>query len=211
MTSRLPRPCRYGVSDRRQFPNLEVDRYLELLFETSADVIQWREKDLPAEDQVRLIRKGKDLSRQTGRLFLVNSLMEIALEERAGGVHLTSAQSVSRARSLRTRAKQPKFLLGKSVHSLREAWAAQATGADYLLLGPILAPISKDSTTSPLGLETLREAANQLSIPVLGIGGMIEENFQAVLETGAAGAAGISWVVREIRALHSGRHPNRED
>ena len=51
-----------------------------------------------------------------------------------------------------------RFLIGKSVHSVGEAIAAAADGADYLLLGPVFAPISKPSGTEPIGLSALAEA-----------------------------------------------------
>ncbi len=195
----LQSPILYGISNRRAFPNLEPLSYLELLFQTRADIVQWREKDLPAEQNRSFVQHGVRLASETGKVFLVNSLLEVALEEEADGAHLTSSQDVGEARRVRDRFGARQFLLGKSVHTLLEAERAQAEGVDYLLLGPIFDPLSKPSNRLPLGCPTLQEAVQTLFIPVIAIGGIDESNSEEVFETGAGGAAGITWVQREVR------------
>ncbi len=197
----LQSPILYGISNRRAFPNLEPLSYLELLFQTRADIVQWREKDLPAEQNRSFVQRGVRLASETGKLFLVNSLIEVAFEEEADGAHLTSSQDVGEARRVRDRFGARPSLLGKSVHTLSEAERAEAEGVDYLLLGPIFDPLSKPSDRSPLGCSTLREAVQILSVPVIAIGGIDESNLEEVFKTGAGGAAGSTWVSREVRAL----------
>jgi len=197
----LQSPILCGISDRGSFPNLEPLSYLELLFQTRADIVQWREKDLPAEDNRIFIQRGVRLAQETGKLFLVNSLFEVALEEEADGAHLTSSQDLGEARRVRDRFGARQFLLGQSVHTLLEAERAEAERADYLLLGPIFDPLSKPSDRSPLGCSTLREAVQILSVPVIAIGGIDESNLEEVCKTGAGGAAGITWVQREVSRL----------
>lgn len=197
----LQSPILYGISNRRAFPNLEPLSYLELLFQTPADIVQWREKDLPAEQNRSFVQCGVRLASETGKLFLVNSLLEMALEERADGAHLTSSQDVDEARRVRDRFGARQSLLGKSVHTLSEAERAEAEGVDYLLLGPIFDPLSKRSDRLPLGCSALQEAVQTLSIPVIAIGGIDESNFEDVFKTGAGGAAGITWVQREVSRL----------
>ncbi len=197
----LQSPILYGISNRRAFPNLEPLSYLELLFQTRADIVQWREKDLSAEQNRSFVQRGVRLASETGKLFLVNSLFEVALEEEADGAHLTSSQEVGEARRVRDRFGASQSLLGKSVHTLSEAERAEAEGVDYLLLGPIFDPLSKRSDRLPLGRSTLEEAVQTLSIPVIAIGGIDESNFEEVFKTGAGGAAGITWVQREVERL----------
>ena len=96
---------------------------------------------------------------------------------------------------------QASLFLGKSAHSVREAEAAETEGADYLLLGPIFEPISKETSFQPLGLAALREASQMLYIPVFALGGMDECTLPDVVKTSAAGAAGISWLRREVEGL----------
>ncbi len=197
----LQSPIFYGISNRLAFPHLDPLHYLELLFQTRAHILQWREKDLSAEENQVFIRHGVRLAKQTGKLFLVNSLFEMALEEGADGAHLTSSQDVGEARRSRERLGARQSMLGRSVHTLREAELIEAQGVDYLLLGPIFAPLSKEAARPPLGISTLRKAVQRLSTPVIAVGGIDESNFEKVFQTGASGAAGISWVQREVERI----------
>jgi thiamine-phosphate diphosphorylase len=198
----LAPPLLYGISARDTFPGLELFRYLELLFKTQAHVLQWREKDLPEDVARGCIRKGVALARNTGKVFIVNSFVPLALEEAAHGVHLTSKQEIAIALSLRGE-NSSGFLIGKSVHSLEEARKAESEGADYILLSPIFAPFSKRSVQTPLGIEVLQEVTSLLRIPVFALGGVDPGHLQMVHQAGAAGVAGISWLRQEAEALQA--------
>src|SRR3989449_9273563 len=66
------------------------------------------------------------------RLF-VNDRLDVALAAGAGGVQLAGGSlDPEHARRL-----NPTWWIGKSVHDSPEACAAQAAGADYLLVGPV--------------------------------------------------------------------------
>jgi len=197
----LSRPVRYGISSRLAFPSTAPERYLAALFESSAQVVQWREKGLPAAANRGLVDKGAKLARSAGKLLLVNSLTELSLEAGADGVHLTSEQKVEEAKSLRERKGIREHLIGKSVHSVAEAVQAERDGADYVLLGPIFQPFSIPSKGPGLGLEAVRKAAESLTVPVIALGGIDEGRFDQVVRAGAWGAAGITWFEREIEEL----------
>lgn len=194
-------PLWYGVSNRRFFPQLDPFDYLELLFRTRAQILQWREKDLDSEINRRLVQQGCKLARREGKLFLVNSLVELALEEGADGSHLTSTQNLSEALRMRKRCAASRFILGKSAHSVREASEAEKEGADYVLLSPIFDPISKEAYSQLLGLAGLREAAQMLYIPIFALGGVDESAAREIFKTQAIGVAGVSWLQREVRTL----------
>ncbi len=198
----LTAPFWYGISARSFFPGLDPFRYLEALFGTTADIIQWREKDLPGELLRPLIRLGSELACATGKIFLINSATWAALLESADGVHLTSTGSVSEAVRARRQSGRGEFLIGKSVHSVDEAIRAAAEGADYVLLGPVFDPLSKGRQMPPIGLEALRAAVRQLQVPIFALGGVDKGNAAVVLETGVAGVAGISWVKGEMELNH---------
>lgn len=196
-------PLAYGISNRFLFPQLDPHRYLELLFQTSAAIIQWREKDLPPQEGRELIRRGVKLARSRGKLFIVNSQWESALDEDAHGVHLPSSLPLEPVSSERARRNRSEFLIGKSTHSLDEAEAAEREGADYVFFGPVFEPISKSSTLVPRGLSAFKEICQALYIPVFPLGGMAPQTIPAVLQTGAIGYAGISWMGREVQDLLS--------
>ena len=189
---------RYGISNRLAFPQLDPVNYLESLFRTSAQFIQWREKDLDPEINRVLVRQGVRLAKKTGKVLLVNSFVKIALEEGAGGVHLTSSQNAKEVEEKRKSWGDKDFLMGKSVHSLEEAQKAANSGADYVILGPIFSPLSKRSHSGPLGTILLQEVVEKIDRPIVAVGGIDESRFETIFRTGAAGVAGISWVIREI-------------
>ncbi|MCC6221306.1 MAG: thiamine phosphate synthase [Deltaproteobacteria bacterium] len=82
--------------------------------------------------------------------------------------------------------------IGYSAHSEEEAVKASKAGANYVLLGPIFSPRSKQSYTPPLGLRTLAATCKQVKIPVFALGGITNENAELCRQAGASGVATIS-------------------
>jgi thiamine monophosphate synthase len=121
-----------------------------------------------------------------GPSFLfVNDRLDVALAAHASGVQLTAGSlPVSSARAL-----DAQWWIGKSVHDLAEAEAAQAEGADYLLVGPVYATATHPERL-PIGLDALRRIA-RLTLPVIAIGGITPDNVAAVRGAGAYGIAAI--------------------
>jgi thiamine-phosphate pyrophosphorylase len=120
----------------------------------------------------------------SSRLF-VNDRLDIALAVGVAGVHLgQSSLPVEAARRL-----DPTWWIGKSVHDLDEARAAQAEGADYLFLGPIF-PTATHADRAPVGFGVLRDVV-RLGLPVMAIGGVTVERVREIREAGAYGIAAI--------------------
>lgn len=198
----LQPPILYGISARQLFPALNPEQYLEKLFQTRVQIIQWREKDLPRELNLPLIRRGAELGRQTGKLFVVNTLISDAWNALADGAHLTGRQDETQAlATIPDRSRR--FVIGKSVHSSSEARNADTAGVDYLLLAPILPTLSKRSSNPTLGWEGLREICELVGCPVFALGGVTLEDAGRSIDSGAVGIAGISWLASEIEQLTS--------
>ena len=162
------------------------------------DFIQIREKDLTDRDLFELTRRVVEMARGTCCRVLVNGRADIAAAAGAAGVHLTSAGlGISDVRAWIPKS----FIVGVSVHTMREIQAACVEGADYVLLGHVFPTSSKESMGSALGVEFLRRACRKSSVPILALGGITEERISVVLKAGAAGAAGIS-LFQNKRFLH---------
>jgi thiamine-phosphate pyrophosphorylase len=169
---------RYYVTDRRQG---DVLASAMRAVREHVDMIQVREKDLPGGELFDLVCRVRDLAAGTSTRVLVNDRLDIALAAGVDGVHLPSnGLPAARVRPLVK-------LLGVSVHTLEEAFAAEAAGADFIVFGPIFETPGKHA----VGLEPLRKVAAAIKIPVLAIGGLTLDNSPSVLAAGASGIAGI--------------------
>ena len=186
----------YYITDRRTLAvttEASLLRRIRKIISAGVDIIQIREKDLSDRRLFELTRQVVEISRSTPSAtrcrILVNGRADIAMAAGADGVHLPS----SGLRISDIRAWIPKsFIVGASVHSLREIRVACAEGADYVLTGHIFPTISKEGMGAPLGVKFLRRACIEASAPVLALGGITEALIPSVLQAGAAGVAGIS-------------------
>jgi thiamine-phosphate pyrophosphorylase len=169
---------RYYVTDRSQG---DVLTYARRAIAAGVDMIQIREKDLPARQLLELVCQVRDLAAGTSTRILVNDRLDIALAAGVDGVHLP-ANGLPAAR-VRLFVK----VLGVSTHTLHEAVEAEQARSDFIVFGPIFDTPGK----TPVGIDVLRDVASRVKIPVLAIGGITPENTQEVLTAGAAGIAGI--------------------
>lgn len=153
------------------------------------DLIQIRERDLPARDLLHVVLACLGAARGTGARIVVNDRLDVALASGAHGVHLRGDSLEAR----RVRAiAPPGFLVGRSVHGEAEAVAAASGGhVDYLILGTVYESASKRPGHPRLGLEDCGRIARAVSVPVLAIGGITLDRLPAVLRAGAAGVAAI--------------------
>lgn len=117
--------------------------------------------------------------------LIVNSRLDVALEAGAWGLHLPEDHlPLSHFRRV-----APALHLGVSVHSVEAARKAVFEGADYLVAGPVFDTPSKRAFGAPLGLSVFSEIVRSVPVPVLAIGGIVEENLPGVRLSGAKGFA----------------------
>lgn len=208
--SRGPGTILCYVTDRRSLPVSSRRDSSELLLEkveraTAAgiDWVQIREKDLSGKALSELVRNAvkraaqNNFTRDAAARILVNDRVDIALAEGAHGTHLgENSLPIEEAKRLSRRLQEESgatrdFLVGASCHSLQGATAAEKSGADYVIFGPIFATPSKAAYGSAQGLGRLAEVCAAVRIPVLAIGGIALENMAECISAGAAGIAGI--------------------
>ena len=151
--------------------------------EGGATVIQLRLKDVPTAEVVERGRAVAAVARAAGVRFVVNDDVGAALALEADGVHL------GRADPGKERARAAGLLLGVSAASVEEARATVAQGADYIGAGPVWATPSKADADPPIGLGGLAAICEEVTVPVVAIGGIDASNAASCIRAGAAGVA----------------------
>jgi len=164
-----------------------------LALDGGVDWVQLRNKSGSAallyEEAGELVR----VARQHGAHLAVNDRLDVALAVGADGVHL-AGQSLPVAAAVHLATGQ--LMVGRSVHSLAEASAAAAAGADYLTFGHVF-PTTSHPGLPPHGLVELAAIVQAVDVPVLAIGGITVANLDEVLGTGCAGIAVISAILSD--------------
>ncbi len=195
-------PLLYLITNRRAFLR-KIDseaaasrKQIEAIAQASAagcQLIQIREKDLSAKALAEFTRQAIAAARPFGAMVLVNDRLDVALATKADGVHLR-VNSLPAAEVRQTAHKKGlnEFLIAVSTHSLAEAEAAEAGGADFIVCGPVFDTPSKREFGEPLGLKQFAEVCLAVKIPALALGGINLQNFSQPLQLGASGIAAIS-------------------
>jgi thiamine-phosphate pyrophosphorylase len=154
-----------------------------------ADVIQLREKSLPDRDLLQRARDVRRWTRRAGVLFVVNDRPDIARLAEADGVHL--GQDDLPVRDAR-RILGPDALIGVSTHTIEQVRRAVLDGASYIGVGPTFASTTK-AFDKLAGLEFVRAAAAETTLPAFVLGGVTAENIGQLVAAGgrrvAVGAA----------------------
>ena len=186
MKPSLALPCLCLVTDRARSLSGVVD-VVAAAVDAGVGMVQLREKDYPAGKLLSLARELRAVTE--GRcIFIVNDRVDVATLSEADGIQLgESSLDVISARRL----VGDDMLIGRSVHSTEGAIEAEASGADFLILGTIFNTASHPGARTG-GLDLVREVSSAVGIPTICIGGITESNIGELVKAGAAGAAVIS-------------------
>jgi thiamine-phosphate pyrophosphorylase len=186
------------VTDRKALSTAagEQNRLLLEKLESAAragvDWIQVREKDLPGRELAALVEEAVRRIPHSCRI-VVNDRLDVAIAVGAGGVHLgeSSVPVAEGRRIVRDKVPGGDFLVGVSVHSAEAAQAAEKSGADYVIFGPVFGTPSKAAYGQPQGVDQLARVCESVSIPVLAIGGITAQTARDCVMAGASGIAAI--------------------
>ena len=196
----------YAVTDRAWVGRQTLPEQVEAVLKGGATCVQLREKELDGAAFLEEARTLAALCRRYGVPLIINDNVEVALASGADGVHVGQDDlTVEQVRRL----AGDRLIVGVSAHSVEQALAAQAGGADYLGVGAVFATATK-SDAHVLPRETLAEICRAVDIPVVAIGGIGEDNLLQLAGTGVDGAALVSAIFsaldiegqcRKLRAL----------
>jgi thiamine-phosphate pyrophosphorylase len=144
-------------------------------------IVQLREKELDDRRLLERARQVRRWTRKAGVLFIMNDRPDLARLVEADGVHLGQDDlPVKEAR----RILWPDALIGVSTHDLQQVRQAVLDGASYIGVGPAFSSTTK-SFAHLAGLEFVREALVETTLPAFVIGGINQETIEAVVKAGA--------------------------
>ncbi len=165
---------------------------VEAALQGGLTLVQYREKN--ADDTIKLANahKIRQICHHYGALFIMNDRVDLALAVDADGVHLGQEDvPIALARQL----LGPHRIIGRSTTNPDEMQRAIAEGADYIGVGPVYETPTKAGKAAA-GLDYVKYAAKNASIPWFAIGGIDPNNLNDVLDAGAERVAVVRAIVQ---------------
>lgn len=181
----------YLVSDRDILKGRDFIKSLEEAILGGVTIVQLREKDATSLEFYNLAVQVKELTSQYNIPLIINDRLDIALAVDAEGVHV--GQDDLPANIVRGILGEDK-IVGVSTATIEEAKKAIEDGADYIGVGALFPTDTKTNARS-VTLDMLKYIKENVSIPVVGIGGINENNIKAVMDTGIDGVAIVSAIL----------------
>ena len=182
--------CLYAVSDSMWLNGRTLPEVIRESLEGGATFMQIREKNLPYDEFLALAKEVKKVTDEFRVPYVVNDEVEIAKAIDADGVHIgQSDKALVDARKI----LGPDKIIGVYAQTVEQAVEAQKNGADYLGVGSIFTTSTK-LDADDVSLETLRAICDAVSIPVVAIGGIKEDNILDLKGTHVDGVAIVSGI-----------------
>jgi thiamine-phosphate pyrophosphorylase len=164
----------------------DLAEFLDAVLAGGVDIVQLREKNLEAADELAALEIFADACRRHGRLLAVNDRADIAATAGADVLHLGQRDlTPAAARRLVGSAA----IIGRSSHSTGQAAAAAADpDVDYFCVGPVWATPTKPGRPA-IGLDPVRAVARaRPDKPWFAIGGVDEQRLEQLVQAGASRA-----------------------
>jgi len=175
----------YAITDSATLNFSHIEKDLQF-FSSKASMIVYRDKKSTkySENAKLFLKHAHNFDK-----VLLHSDYKLAKVLLADGVHLTSKQF-----DVIQEAKALGLFVVISTHTSKDIALAEALGADMVTLSPIFYTPNKGKA---LGIEMLKQMVSQYTIPILALGGIInQERMDACKEVGAKGFASIGYFKR---------------
>ena len=182
----------YGILDTSY---VEEDRLFSVagrMLAGGVQLLQLRAKGRELPEITGWARTLAPLCREHGVPLILNDHPGLVAESGADGTHVGQDDVGVAAARLQAGAGA---LVGKSTHSLPQAEAACAEGADYIGFGPLFATPTKPDYP-PIGTREIQEVHRLVSLPIFCIGGIKRENLEAVIAAGARRVVIVSGILK---------------
>ena len=168
----------------------DLERFLAACLRGGVDVVQLRDKVLPARLILERARLARAVCRDHGVPFILNDRPDLALDAEADGVHVGQDDAPA---ALARRLLGPNAIIGLSTHGPADLDASAAQPVDYLSAGPINPTPTKPGRPGT-GLGYLRYATTTASRPVFVTGGVTPESVGEMAAAGATRFVVVRWL-----------------
>jgi thiamine-phosphate pyrophosphorylase len=198
----LPHPPLLLVTDRRQ-ARQPLAAVVAAALAAGCRWVSVREKDLPEDEQLGLVRMLRPIAKKHGALLMLHGEAALAQAAGADGVHLPAGSDPVAVRAM----LGPDKLIGVSIHTVTEAEAIAPGSADYAIAGPAYETASKPGYGPEIGRKGLGDIARAAKVPLIAIGGLNATRAAEVLAAGVVGIAVMGSIMRaadpeqEMKAL----------
>lgn len=184
----------YLVTDRQGLCDEDFLNRVGLACKSGVTLVQLREKELSSRDFFNLAVKVKLITDKYDISLIIDDRVDICQAVGADGVHVGDSDlPINVVRKL----LGPNKIIGVSAKSVQSAQEAAKQGADYIGVGAIY-PTQTKVVTQHTSIKTLREISQNVSIPVIAIGGIKEAKIRHLAETGIVGVAVVSEIMQAI-------------
>ena len=181
----------YLVTNSTDKRNQEFLNIVEDSLKGGVSVVQVREKEL---DLIPFYEKAKAVKEITDKFdvpLIINDRLSIAIALGADGAHVGQDDiDGAVARDI----LGPDRILGISASTVEEAVKAEEDGADYIGCGAVFPTSTKDDADS-VDIEEFKKIKKAVSIPVVAIGGIKENNVKELKGSNADGIAEVSAIM----------------
>jgi thiamine-phosphate pyrophosphorylase len=181
----------YVITGEDYHPGRSLMEVMEASLKGGADMLQLRDKKASKRELMEKAKLLRDLTAKYNVPLIINDHVDIALAVEADGVHLGQDDlPLAVARSVLGSQR----IIGISTHSIEQARAAVKGGADYIGVGPIFPTATKPGRTA-VTTTYVAQAAAEIRIPIVAIGGITLDNAAEVLRAGARRLCAVSAIV----------------
>lgn len=183
-------PRLYVIIDEKYLFKYRPSEIIKFFEKNDVTMVQLRIETLSDKTFYTYAQKIKKTISRPHVKFIINNRIDIAQACRADGVHLGLHDiPIKVARTILGSGS----IIGASAHTVKDALTVQKQGADYIGIGAVFKTRTKRD--APVcGLSVLKSICKNVDIPVVGVGGITDKNYKAVLRAGASGIAVCSYL-----------------
>ncbi|MBL4621441.1 MAG: thiamine phosphate synthase [Immundisolibacteraceae bacterium] len=183
----------YAIADTSVISEQMLLQRTKAVLQGGARVVQYRDKQNSASQRLQQAQALRQLTAEYQAIFIINDDFHLAVEVGADGVHLGEEDgALVTARNYFRDNNQDQALIGISCYNqLTLALAAEQEGADYVAFGRCYSSTTKPGDRYVTQAE-LVQARQQLTIPMVAIGGITTTNTPELIDAGVDSVAVIA-------------------